>query len=75
MGAAEGRREPVTTAELGSLPVCPARDAPVTAVTLNDTRRAAETAGVITDSPVQVGGRVKKREVWPGLTVPNIGSP
>lgn len=54
---------PVTTAELGSVLIFRTHDAPAIAVTLNDTRLAAETTGVVAAIPVQVGDRVSTGEV------------
>lgn len=58
--AAEEKRPPVpvTTAELGSLLIHPTRDAPATAVSLNQPRVSAEINGVIAEIGVEVGERV-----------------
>ena len=54
---------PVTTAELGSVLIHPARDAPGTAVTLNNTHLDAKSTGVIAEIVVAIGDRVTKGQV------------
>lgn len=55
--------QPISAVTLGSVLVHPSREAPAVAMTLNDTRLAAEIAGVVISIDVEVGERVSKDQV------------
>jgi RND family efflux transporter MFP subunit len=57
---AAGNAVPVTTRALADVLFYPVRDAPATAVSLNDSRVAAEQSGVLQDISVKVGDSVQK---------------
>jgi RND family efflux transporter MFP subunit len=54
---------PVTTRTLSELAFFPVRDAPATAISLNDTRVSAELGGVLSEIKVRVGDSVQAGEV------------